>query len=101
LIPLEITANRAQNRPFRVQWVSTAAANQLGQEDAEQNLSEKEEVRERASASVRPRQLEQELKGPSHRSKCLIAQLNASWRIVDDPLQWILQRRKGESANDP
>jgi hypothetical protein len=71
------------------------------QENGEQNLSEKEEVRERASASVRPRQLEQELKGPSHRSKCLIAQLNASWRIVDDPLQWILQRRKGESANDP
>src|SRR5690349_2663971 len=29
---------------------------------------------------------------PSNR---LIAQLTKNWRIVDDPLQWILQRRKG------
>jgi hypothetical protein len=29
---------------------------------------------------------------PSHR---LVAQLNANWRVVDVPLQWILQRRKG------
>lgn len=32
---------------------------------------------------------------PAHPSNCLIAQLNANWRVVDDPLQWILQRRKG------
>jgi hypothetical protein len=25
----------------------------------------------------------------------LLAQLNANWRVVDDPLQWILQRKKG------
>ncbi|MGD9868088.1 MAG: hypothetical protein AB7U38_08855 [Hyphomicrobiales bacterium] len=25
----------------------------------------------------------------------VIANLNDSWRIVDDPLQWILERRKG------
>jgi hypothetical protein len=29
---------------------------------------------------------------PSNR---LIAQLNENWRVVDDPLQWILQRRHG------
>jgi hypothetical protein len=32
---------------------------------------------------------------PAHPSNRLIAQLNTNWRIVDDPLQWILQRRKG------
>ena len=32
---------------------------------------------------------------PAHPSNRLIAQLNANWRVVDDPLQWILQRRKG------
>ena len=32
---------------------------------------------------------------PAHRLNPLIAQLNKNWRIVDDPLQWILQRRKG------
>ena len=31
----------------------------------------------------------------AHPSNRLVAQLNASWRVVDDPLQWILQRRKG------
>ena len=25
--------------------------------------------------------------------------LNSGWRVVDDPLQWILQRRDGKSSN--
>jgi len=33
---------------------------------------------------------------PAHPSNRLIAQLNRNWRVVDDPLQWILQRRKGK-----
>ena len=32
---------------------------------------------------------------PAHPSNRLVAQLNASWRVIDDQLQWILQRRKG------
>jgi hypothetical protein len=32
---------------------------------------------------------------PAHPSNRLIAQLTKNWRVVDDPLQWILQRRKG------
>jgi hypothetical protein len=32
----------------------------------------------------------------AHPSNRLISQLNANWRVVDDPLQWILQRRKGK-----
>jgi hypothetical protein len=31
----------------------------------------------------------------AHPSNRVIFQLNAKWRVVDDPLQWILQRRKG------
>jgi len=31
---------------------------------------------------------------PAHPSNRLIAQLNANLRVVDDPLQWILQRRQ-------
>jgi hypothetical protein len=34
-------------------------------------------------------------KRPAHPSNRPIAQLNETWRVVDDPLQWILQRRKG------
>jgi hypothetical protein len=32
---------------------------------------------------------------PAHHANRLIAQLNTHWRVVDDPLQWILQRKKG------
>jgi hypothetical protein len=32
---------------------------------------------------------------PAHPSNQLVAQLNTNWRVVDDPAQWILQRRKG------
>ena len=32
---------------------------------------------------------------PAHPSNRLVAQLNASWRVIDDQLQWILQRTKG------
>ena len=35
------------------------------------------------------------LPAPAHPSNCLVAQLNERWRVVADPLQWILQKRKG------
>jgi hypothetical protein len=34
-------------------------------------------------------------KRPAHPSKQLVAQFNERWRVVDDPPQWVLQRRKG------
>jgi hypothetical protein len=34
---------------------------------------------------------------PAHPSNRLVAQLNEGWRVVDDPLQRILQRKKGNS----
>jgi hypothetical protein len=36
---------------------------------------------------------------PAHPSNRLVAQLNETWRVIDDPLQWILQRRKGSPRN--
>ena len=32
---------------------------------------------------------------PAHPSNRVITGLNVTWRVVDDALQWILQRRKG------
>jgi hypothetical protein len=32
---------------------------------------------------------------PAHPPKTLVAQLNGKWRVIDDPLQWILQEKKG------
>jgi hypothetical protein len=32
---------------------------------------------------------------PAHPSNRVLAQLNSKWRVVGDPLQWILQRKKG------
>lgn len=37
----------------------------------------------------------QAVEGPAHSSNRLVAQLNATWRVVADPLQWRLQRKKG------
>ena len=36
---------------------------------------------------------------PAHLSNRLVAQLNATWRVIDDPLQWILQRKRGNRRN--
>src|SRR5690349_14808540 len=48
------------------------------------------------NASISDVALPTEVPSPlAHPSNRLIAQLNANWRLVDDPLQWILQRRKG------
>jgi hypothetical protein len=33
----------------------------------------------------------------THPSNRVVAQLNERWRVVDDPLQWILQSRKGNA----
>jgi len=32
---------------------------------------------------------------PAHPPKRLVAQFSATWRVVDDPLQWVLQQKKG------
>jgi hypothetical protein len=34
-------------------------------------------------------------KAPAHPSNRFVTQLNERWRVVDDPLQWVLQQRKG------
>jgi hypothetical protein len=38
-------------------------------------------------------------KSPAHPSNRLVAQLNERWRVIDDPLQWILQWKKGNPRN--
>jgi hypothetical protein len=37
------------------------------------------------------------LPAPAHPPDRLVVQLNERWRVIDDPLQWILQRKKGNS----
>jgi hypothetical protein len=34
-------------------------------------------------------------KGPAHPSNRSVVQLNDQWRVMDHPLQWVLQQRKG------
>ena len=52
-------------------------------------------VRDRFERPARDKGSQDASRRPAHPSNQLVAQLNASWRVVDDPLQWILQRRKG------
>ena len=63
----------------------------------ERDRSCKKGVRQSNELASPPPSLADLPKRPAHPSHRLIAQLNASWRVVDDPLQWILQRRKGNS----
>src|SRR5262249_57055606 len=53
------------------------------------------QVRERSTALRGHQERQGSGKRPAHPSNRLVAQLNETWRIVDDPLQWILERRKG------
>ena len=57
------------------------------------------EVRERSLASVAHRDHRDRAKRPAHPSNRLVTQLSETWRVVDDPLQWKLQRKKGNPRN--
>jgi hypothetical protein len=52
-------------------------------------------VRQPFSTSAMHDQRARPTECPAHPSNRLVAQLNKRWRVVDDPLQWILQRRQG------
>ena len=54
-------------------------------------------VRGRCTAAAVHRDYQDPAEGLAHPSNRLVAQLNESWRVVDDQLQWRLQRKKGNS----
>ncbi len=56
-------------------------------------------VREHSATPAGYESWEHSASRPAHPSNRVIAKLNASWRIADDPLQWILQRRKGNTRS--
>jgi hypothetical protein len=56
-------------------------------------------VRQRSAAPAAHRDYQERSQRPAHPSNGLVAQLNGAWRVVDDPLQWRLQRRKGNPRN--
>ena len=62
-------------------------------------VASKKRVRERSAAPARHPSSQKGAERLAHPSNCLIAQLNETWRVIDDPLQWILQRKKGAPRN--
>jgi hypothetical protein len=64
------------------------------EELSDQNSS-KNRVRQQSAASASHRDSQERFQRPAHPSNSLVAQLNDAWRVVDDPLQWKLQRKKG------
>jgi len=54
-------------------------------------------VRERCAATGAQPDYQDPAEGPAHPSTRIVAQLNESWRVVDDPSRWRLQRKKGNS----
>src|SRR6516162_5593334 len=55
----------------------------------------KKGVRERSATPAGCLGSQRDIPRPAHPSNRLVAQLNASWRVVDDPLQWVLQHKNG------
>ena len=64
-----------------------------GQDD----LLAQEVVRGQPVAATSHQASSKVLNDPAHPSNQLVAQLNERWRVVDDPLQWKLQRKKGNA----
>ncbi len=56
-------------------------------------------VRERVTQAEPVGECPERLKRLAHPSNPLVAQLNDRWRVVDDPPQWTLQKRKGNPRN--
>jgi hypothetical protein len=101
------------NEPFVDQWVTTAAANQEQVGVSDRSLASahlvaegeglpcgtfsasKERVREQSASLAGCLDTQKRNLQLAHPSNRLVAQLNEKWRVVDDPLQWILQRKKG------
>jgi hypothetical protein len=52
-------------------------------------------VRERSVGPAAHGDCRSRTERPAHPSNQLVAQLNERWRVVDDPLQWRLQQRRG------
>ena len=63
--------------------------------DALPNSSRKKGVRQWNESASPPPSLADLSSRPAHPSNRLEAQLTETWRVIDDPLQWILQRKNG------
>jgi hypothetical protein len=55
-------------------------------------------VRERSAAPPVHLGCQDHTEGLAHPPNRLVAQLNENWRVVDDPLQWILQRPRAKNS---
>jgi hypothetical protein len=65
------------------------------QAPSRQPTASREGVCERPSALEADEDRRKPIKRPAPPTNRLVAQLNERWRVVADPLQWILQRKKG------
>ena len=85
----------ALKQPITDQYVSDGVANQKRYEKPYATPPEKEGVREPCAAPAAHQDYPDSAASLAHPSNGLIAQLNENWRVVNDPLQWRLQRKKG------
>jgi hypothetical protein len=92
--PRNLFAARSSQDPLLAQDTSEASGDSSPVLSGDQT-SPKIRVRERCTAPAVHLGYQDHTEGLAHPSNRLIAQLNENWRVVDDSLQWILQRRKG------
>ena len=93
-----VTISAANQEPVGVPDGSLASANLVPEGDrlpCGTFSASKERVREQSVSLARVSDTQNRNSQLAHPSNRLVAQLNERWRVVDDPLQWILQRKKG------
>ena len=77
----------------------SATAERIGSDDhrysCKLEVPPRKGVRERSAAPEAHLDYQDRAERPAHASNRLVAQFSERWRVVDDPLQWVLQRKKG------
>jgi len=86
---------RSDQHPLPTRGTSEATKESRDGRPSGDLTSPKTAVREGSLGPVTRRDYQVRSERPAHPSNRLVAQLNETWRVVDDPLQWRLQRKKG------
>ena len=87
-------------RATSVRAIDHAIVTSVDEPNQDLDASTDQRVREAPMVREDRSRPNQAIQRPAHPSNRLVAQLNANWRVVDDPLQWKLQRKKGNPRTE-
>jgi hypothetical protein len=96
LIADQCVSSRAANQKAALRKKKEEIEADRPHDPADDQAAPKTGVRERSAEAAEHPDTQHLAECPAHLSNPLLAPLNASWRVVDDPMQWRLQQKKSE-----